>query len=146
MSISKVLVLFVLSVAACKSSSTTSDKGGDRSAAKEGQPGDKDVDKAADKAESKAAYDREANQATDDLDKAEADKPAITPADPLKLMQTIADQMCACTTAECAQQVMKANANNMKMLAGFKPASTEEGNAITEASKRMSDCAAKIPT
>jgi hypothetical protein len=144
MRISNVVVLLVLIVAACKSSSETSDKGGaaDKS-------GDKTADKdgkAAAKTQSKADYEREANQATDDLNEAEADKPAITPADPLKLVQTIADQMCACTTAECAQHVMEANAAEMEKLAGFKPTSTEQGDAMMEASKRMSDCASKIPT
>jgi hypothetical protein len=82
-------------------------------------------------------------------DKAGNAAPAAPPPPPtssaLDTTNRVADGMCACTDAACAQQVLQANAEAMGKLRGYQPASTEEGNALMLASKRMADCAAKIP-
>ena len=64
----------------------------------------------------------------------------------VKAQLKLADEICACSDAACAQKVVEDNMETLKRMQGYQPSSTEEGNALMEATKRWSDCANKIPT
>jgi hypothetical protein len=144
-----VLVVAILSLAACKKAAKTEAK--DKAAATEttGSKG------GADPAPEKAAKDEgspgsaapqigSAGQPAAGQPPAEA-QAAASGSEAIQIVEKVADEMCKCTDATCAQKVVSENSAAMAKMTGFTPSTVEEGDAIMMASKRMSECASKIP-